>query len=179
MCVCIYTMCESENEQTLIKWFIAFAAILMIDLRNSCSPSTLISCCGAKSGFESVWLEIWNLRFVDFKKQKTPELVWETRKGRRGEHHGETLNSQEVFEGEAEKGSQRDRVQVKMSVWVWVRDLMQLDLVLKVLQQDFHVSEGLDSKVKLKRGSTGRKKSFGEWDYVHFIHSIPEQETKG
>lgn len=48
-----------------------------------------------------------------------------------------------------------------------------------VLRQDFHVSEGLDSKVKLKRGSsTGEKKAL-ESEYVHLIRSILEQETKG
>lgn len=45
-------------------------------------------------------------------------------------------------------------------------------------RQDFHVSEGLDSKVKLKRGL--QKKSFEEQDYVHFfIQWNQQQQTKG
>ena len=79
----------------------------------------------------------------------------------------------------------------KMYVSVWVRETEKEGFnaaglstqSTPVLRQDFHVSEGLDSKVKLKRGSSSKrrrkKKSFGEWDYVHFISSILEQETKG
>lgn len=87
------------------------------------------------------------------------------------------------FESEAEKGKKKRRRESE-DVRVWVRESVKEGFnaaglrtqSTPVLRQDFHVSEGLDSKVKLKEGK--KKKTFREQDYVHFIHSILEQETK-
>lgn len=57
-----------------------------------------------------------------------------------------------------------------MHVCVWVRESKRGGFnaaglstqSTPVLRQDFHVLEGLDSKVKLKRGSSTKEKSFGE-----------------
>ena len=110
---------------------------------------------------------------------------------RQREKTREPLNPQDVFFFFLKWGRERKQKKEKMYVSVWVRESEKEGFnaaglrtqSTPVLRQDFHVSEGLDSKVKLKRGSSSkrrkRKKSFGEWDYVHFISSILEQETKG
>ena len=102
----------------------------------------------------------------------------------------EPLNPQDVFFFFLKWGRERKQKKRKC-ISVWVRETEKEGFnaaglstqSTPVLRQDFHVSEGLDSKVKLKRGSSSKrrrkKKSFGEWDYVHFISSILEQETKG
>lgn len=63
------------------------------------------------------------------------------------------------FESEAEKGKKKRRRESE-DVRVWVRESVKEGFnaaglrtqSTPVLRQDFHVSEGLDSKVKLKEG---------------------------
>lgn len=47
-------------------------------------------------------------------------------------------------------------------------------------RQDFHVSEGLDSKVKLKRGLQKKKKALkSKITFIFFIQWNQQQQTKG
>lgn len=68
------------------------------------------------------------------------------------------------------KEAKENRARVKIHVCVRVRESKKEGFnaagpstqSTPVLRQDFHVSEGLDSKVKLKRGSSTKEKSLGK-----------------
>lgn len=135
-----------------------------------------------------IWKSYSTFRFMDFKQQQ--ELIWENRQRRR-EKPGESPWTLKMFLKVRQRKEAKEIEQewkCDACVCVWVRESKKEGFnaaglstqSTPALRQDFHVSEGLDSKVKLKRGSsTKEKKALREWDYVHFIHSILEQETKG
>lgn len=75
----------------------------------------------------------------------------------------EPLNPQDVFFFKVRQRKEAKKEKMYVSVWVRESEKEGFNAAglstqsTPVLRQDFHVSEGLDSKVKLKRGSSSKR----------------------